>query len=87
MGPAMVRFTSTFALFARSLLDVLQVLLPLLNQQAGWLTPSLAMAIVYVLSSLAATMLCESMQRIPGNFTFEHRFVITSFVHFPLSVA
>jgi amino acid permease len=49
------------------------VLLPLLNQQAGWLTPTVAMVVVYVLSSFAATMLCEAMQRIPGNFTFEHR--------------
>ena len=52
---------------------LLQVLLPLLNQQAGWLMPMLSLTIMYVLSSLAATMLCEAMQRIPGNFTFEHR--------------
>ena len=38
------------------------------------MTPTLALFVAYMLSSLAATMLCEAMQRIPGNQNFEHRY-------------
>jgi len=43
------------------------VTLPLIVQSAGWQTPALALTLVCVLSSFAATMLCEATQRIPGN--------------------
>ena len=51
----------------------MQVLMPLMLQQAGWFTPVLATVIIFILSSFSATMLCEAMQRIPGNFEFNHR--------------
>ena len=41
--------------------------------QAGWVTPTLALTVVWFLSSFAATMLCDAMQRIPGNDSFEKR--------------
>ncbi len=47
---------------------------PLCFQQAGWFTPTLAIMITFVLSSFAATMLCEAMQMIPGNKNFEKRY-------------
>eukprot|EP00117_Sycon_ciliatum_P031304 scpid48664/ scgid4434/ len=46
------------------------VLLPLVSQQAGWFTPTLALLVVFVFSTFAGTMLCEAMQRIPGNSRF-----------------
>ena len=59
------------ALFAE--LIRIKVILPLVYQQAGWLTPTLAILITFVLSSYACTMLCEAMQMIPGNRNFEKR--------------
>jgi amino acid permease len=49
------------------------VALPLVNQQAGWITPTFCILFVFVTSSFAATMLAEAMQRIPGNASFEER--------------
>ena len=51
------------------------MILPLLFQQAGWLTPTIAILVTYVLSSFACTMLCEAMQMIPGNRSFNMRCV------------
>eukprot|EP00730_Choanoeca_flexa_P000797 TRINITY_DN10338_c0_g1_i6.p1 TRINITY_DN10338_c0_g1~~TRINITY_DN10338_c0_g1_i6.p1 ORF type:complete len:603 (+),score=166.30 TRINITY_DN10338_c0_g1_i6:181-1989(+) len=73
-GHKTITFWGSFCLNLNNCMGPAMVLLPLLNQQAGWLTPSIAMVVVYALSSFAATMLCEAMQRIPGNFTFEHRY-------------
>eukprot|EP00045_Choanoeca_perplexa_P012175 m.131850 g.131850 ORF g.131850 m.131850 type:complete len:607 (+) comp15915_c0_seq3:277-2097(+) len=73
-GHKTITFWGSFCLNLNNCMGPAMVLLPLLNQQAGWLTPTVAMVVVYALSSFAATMLCEAMQRIPGNFTFEHRY-------------
>ena len=51
-----------------------KVIAPLCFQQAGWFTPTVAILITFVLSSFAATMLCEAMQLIPGNKNFEKRY-------------
>lgn len=57
-----------------------QVTMPLLFTQAGWLTNVLMMTLIYLLSTVAATMLCEAMQRIPGNFTFDLRFAASPLI-------
>jgi len=56
------------------------VTLPLIVQRAGWLTPALALTVVCVLSSFAATMLCEATQRIPGNGGLAARWEYVSIV-------
>lgn len=42
--------------------------------------PTIVMVVMFVLSSLAATMLCEAMQRIPGNHNFGHRYEFATVV-------
>lgn len=56
------------------------IVLPLLFQQAGWLVPTVGMLVMWVCSSFAATMLTESMQRIPGNHEFQHRYEYSTLV-------
>eukprot|EP00043_Microstomoeca_roanoka_P018373 m.196087 g.196087 ORF g.196087 m.196087 type:complete len:595 (+) comp16812_c0_seq2:200-1984(+) len=79
-GGKTIGFWGSFCLNINNCMGPALVLLPLLNQQAGWLTPTLALTVMFVLSSLAATMLCEAMQRIPGNFTFSHRYEFATVV-------
>ena len=50
------------------------VALPLAYQQSGWLIPTIVLFTAFVLSSFSATMLCEAMQKIPGNADFGMRF-------------
>ena len=63
-GLKRITFWGTFCLNLNNCMGPAMVLLPLLNQQAGWLTCTLAMLVAWFLSSIAATMLCESMQRV-----------------------
>ncbi len=42
-------------------------LLPMLVQQAGWVTPIITILFVAVMSGLSATMLTESMKYLPGT--------------------
>eukprot|EP00051_Salpingoeca_urceolata_P015051 m.192814 g.192814 ORF g.192814 m.192814 type:complete len:563 (+) comp18276_c0_seq1:459-2147(+) len=79
-GEKDITFWGSFCLNVNNCMGPAMVIFPLLCQQAGWVTPIVAMILVYVLSSLAATMLCEAMQRIPGNFNFEHRYEFASVV-------
>jgi hypothetical protein len=52
--------------------------LPLVFQQAGWFTPTFSIVLIFILSSFAATMLCEAIQLIPGNHHFEKRLHVNS---------
>lgn len=81
-GEKKITFWGSCVLNLNNCMGPAMVLLPLLNQQAGWLTPTLALLIAYILSSLAATMLCEAMQRIPGNQNFEHRYEFATTVQY-----
>ncbi|RKP12372.1 hypothetical protein BJ684DRAFT_1466, partial [Piptocephalis cylindrospora] len=47
------------------------VMIPLLFQQAGWLTPTLCFLVASILSSIASSFVCEAMNAIPGNAKFE----------------
>lgn len=58
------------------------VILPLVYQQAGWFTPTFALVLICILSSFAATMMCEAMQMIPGNSNFEKRFEFATTVRY-----
>eukprot|EP00118_Oscarella_pearsei_P006408 m.28864 g.28864 ORF g.28864 m.28864 type:complete len:583 (+) comp31085_c0_seq2:86-1834(+) len=70
-GGKKIGFAASFVLNINNSMGPAMVLLPLLNQSAGWLTPSLALVIFFLFSTFAGTMLCEAMQRIPGNRNFE----------------
>eukprot|EP00850_Spirogloea_muscicola_P008048 SM000042S15315 [mRNA] locus=s42:212999:216528:- [translate_table: standard] len=56
------------------------VVLPLLYQEAGWFLPTLGLLAMYIISSFSATMICESMQLIPGNRSFGQRYEYCSVV-------
>eukprot|EP00039_Didymoeca_costata_P020335 m.340903 g.340903 ORF g.340903 m.340903 type:complete len:559 (+) comp19629_c0_seq1:222-1898(+) len=73
-GDKSITWAGSFCLNLNNCMGPAMVLLPLTMQQAGWVTPCIALVVVYVLSSFAATMLCEAMQRIPGNHDFRHRY-------------
>eukprot|EP00049_Salpingoeca_infusionum_P024384 m.15846 g.15846 ORF g.15846 m.15846 type:complete len:601 (-) comp6803_c0_seq2:384-2186(-) len=81
-GEKTITFWGSFCLNLNNVMGPAMVLLPLLNQRTGWFVPTLAMILLYVLSSAAATMLCEAMQRIPGNFNFQHRYEFATVVQF-----
>lgn len=49
------------------------VVLPRIFQEAGWVIPTMVFILILVASSLAATFLCDTMARIPGNSRFERR--------------
>ena len=65
---------SSCALNFNNITGPAMVVLPLLYQQAGWLLPSVALLTLWALSCVASAMLCEAMQRIPGNLAFARRF-------------
>eukprot|EP00054_Salpingoeca_dolichothecata_P017322 m.103475 g.103475 ORF g.103475 m.103475 type:complete len:573 (+) comp22406_c0_seq1:53-1771(+) len=79
-GAKSITFWGSFCLNLNNCMGPAMVLLPLVNQQAGWLTPTIVIIVIYVFSSLAATMLCEAMQRIPGNGNFDHRYEFATVV-------
>lgn len=54
--------------------------LPNMFSEAGWLSPTLLLLLIWSMSSLSATMYCEAMRRIPGNEHFRGRLEYTSIV-------
>lgn len=79
-GAKTIGFWSSCCLNLNNVMGAAIVALPLVNQQAGWLTPTFCIVFVFVVSSFAATMLAEAMQRIPGNRTFGQRWEFCSVV-------
>ncbi|XP_062506750.1 uncharacterized protein LOC134183270 [Corticium candelabrum] len=69
-GGKTITFAGSFCLQLNNSMGPAMVLLPLMNQAAGWLTPTITLVLLFFLSTLAGTMLCEAMQRIPGNRNF-----------------
>jgi len=63
-----------FALNLNNMVGPALVLLPLLNQQAGWLSTQVLGTLFCVVSVLVSGMLVEAMQRIPGNKGFNERY-------------
>ncbi|KAA0168848.1 hypothetical protein FNF27_02010 [Cafeteria roenbergensis] len=72
-GAKTISWWGSFVLNLNNVMGPACVLLPLVNHQAGWLTPMLGLFIIFVQSSFACTMLCEAAQRIPGNHNFAKR--------------
>jgi amino acid permease len=66
-GAKTISYAGSCCLNLNNVMGAAIVALPLVNQQAGWLTPTLCILFVFVVSSFASTMLVEAMQRIPGN--------------------
>ena len=50
------------------------VAFPSIYAQSGWFLPTALLLVVCVLSAFSSTMLCEAMQRIPGNHNLTKRY-------------
>jgi amino acid permease len=61
------------------------VALALVVSSGGWLTPIILTAFVGILSVISALLLCETIERFPGNVGFSGRVEYTSLLkhHFP----
>lgn len=58
------------------------VTMPLLFQNAGWLTPTMCLIVMSVLGTLASGFLCEAMAALPNNHHFEGRVEFSTIVRF-----
>lgn len=73
-GSKAISFSGSLCLNFNNIIGVAIVVLPLLNQEAGWLAPTVLGTVFCLLSAWASTMLAEAMQRIPGNRSFTQRY-------------
>jgi len=73
-----ISFGGGLALLVNSITGPGLVTIPVVFQQAGWFTPVVTMIIIMIISSLSATLLCETMALIPGNERFQGRIEFTS---------
>lgn len=58
------------------------VTIPLLYQNAGWVTPTICLVAMAIFGTLAASFLCEAMAALPGNHHFEGRVEFSTLVRF-----
>eukprot|EP01087_Luapelamoeba_hula_P014537 TRINITY_DN4273_c0_g1_i2.p2 TRINITY_DN4273_c0_g1~~TRINITY_DN4273_c0_g1_i2.p2 ORF type:complete len:240 (+),score=37.56 TRINITY_DN4273_c0_g1_i2:115-834(+) len=72
-GEKRITFFGGVSLLLNNITGPGMVQLPQIFQQAGWVTPSLALVYITVVSSFAATMMCKAMALIPGNSSFQGR--------------
>jgi amino acid permease len=79
-GAKTIGYWSSCCLNLNNVMGAAIVALPLVNQQAGWLTPTLCILFVFVISSFASTMLVEAMQRVPGNHALTERWEFCALV-------
>ena len=71
LGGKSITLAGGLVLNINNIMGPAMVALPFLNQSAGWLSPTLVLMLCCCLSAMASTMLCEAMQRIPGNRNFD----------------
>ncbi len=83
-GKKTISTVSGIFLLLNNMMGVGVPLLPIMFQQAGYVVPLLCIAIVSVLSYLAATMLTEAMKYLPGNTNFNERVEYSSLAKFYL---
>ena len=76
-----IGFLDSFCLHLNNLTGPALVLLPLINQEAGWLPCTIGLFLLAFFSFLASTMLAEAIQRIPG---LVHAYFHLECVHIPL---
>ena len=79
-GKQVITFPGSLCLNVNNILGPAIVAYPLIFAQSGWLLPSVVLVVVCVLSAFSSTMLCEAMQRIPGNHGLTKRYEYTSTV-------
>lgn len=80
LGKQTITFPGSLTLNVNNIMGPAIVAYPMIYQRSGWLFPTSILAVVCVLSALSGTMLCEAMQRIPGNHNFSQRYEFTTTV-------
>ena len=68
----------SFALLVNNISGPGMLQFPAAFQNAGWVPSLVVLALVTVLSTLAGTLLCDAMARIPGNHRLERRVEFSS---------
>ncbi|KAG9315158.1 AAAP amino acid permease [Chiua virens] len=79
--PRTINFLGSVALLVSSITGPSLVVIPLLFQQAGWLTPLLTFAAISLLSGAAALFVVEVMTSIEGNEIFQASVEFTTIAH------
>jgi hypothetical protein len=72
-GDKSIPFWGGFCLLLNNTTGPAMVGLPVLYQQAGYITPTLCMVAVMAIASFSCTMLCKAMALVPGNDRFQQR--------------
>lgn len=80
LGSQVISFPGSIALNLNNVMGPATVAFPMIYQSSGWLVPTVLLVAVCIMSAFSATMLCEAMQRIPGNHNFIKRFEFTTTV-------
>lgn len=62
-----IGFLSSIALIVNNITGPGIPTLPNVYAESGWLLPTLCIVVVWALTTSSATMLCEAMEKIPGN--------------------
>ena len=71
LGSKTISRSSSLILTINNIMGPAMVAMPLLVAQAGWLPCSVGMIVISSAAALSATMLCDALQRIPGNHNFD----------------
>ncbi|KAG6380043.1 hypothetical protein JVT61DRAFT_8123 [Boletus reticuloceps] len=79
--PRTIGYLGSVALLVSSITGPSMVVIPLLFQQAGWLTPLLAFVAIALLSGTAALFVVEAMSSIEGNEAFQASIEFTTIAH------
>jgi len=69
-GSKTIGTKSSICLIVNNIMGPAMVALPFLSQRAGWLPLIFVNTACCLCSGLSSAMLCEALQRIPGNFFF-----------------
>jgi amino acid permease len=77
-----IGFVGGVSLLVNNITGPAMVTVPLLFQGAGWIVPTLCLLLMTVLSTLAASFICEAMAIVPHNSQFELRVEFSTLVHF-----
>jgi hypothetical protein len=81
-GGKTIGFIGGLSLLVNNITGPAMVTIPLVFQNAGWLTPTLCLLVMTILSSLASAFMCEAMACIPGNEHFQGRVEFATLVNF-----
>jgi len=72
-GVKQIGFIGGVALMVNNITGPGMVTIPVMFQQAGWMSPIIIMLMITIMTGLASTLLCQAMTKIPGNEFFQGR--------------